>query len=122
MQLHKIEKIEPDMKATIEVNEANFEAEVLKSSQPVLVDFWAPWCGPCKMLSPLLDEIAAEQAGKVKIVKVNLDENQDLAQRYNVQAIPTLLYFAGGEVRQQSLGLVSKKAIVTRLEELSAPT
>jgi len=110
------------MKATIEVNEANFEAEVLKSSQPVLVDFWAPWCGPCKMLSPLLDEIAAEQAGKVKIVKVNLDENQDLAQRYNVQAIPTLLYFAGGEVRQQSLGLVSKKAIVTRLEELSAPT
>src|SRR5262249_8680175 len=109
------------MKSTIEVNEANFETEVLKSSQPVLVDFWAPWCGPCKMLSPVLDEIATEQAGRVKIAKVNLDENPGLAAQFNVQAIPTLLYFAGGEVRQQTLGPASKKAILAKLEELSAP-
>ena len=109
------------MKSTIEVTEANFETEVLKSAQPVLVDFWAPWCGPCKMLSPVLDEIATEQAGKVKIAKVNLDENPGLASQFNVQAIPTLLYFVGGEVRQQSLGLTSKKAILARLEEISAP-
>jgi thioredoxin 1 len=109
------------MKSSIDVNEANFETEVLKSPQPVLVDFWAPWCGPCKMLSPVLDEIATEQAGKVRIAKVNLDENPGLAARFNVQAIPTLLYFAGGEVRQQSMGLTSKRAILARLEEISTP-
>src|ERR1700747_463197 len=109
------------MHATLEINEANFEVEVLKSSQPVLVDFWAPWCGPCKMLSPVLDEIATEQAGKVRVAKVNLDENTGLAALFNVQAIPTLLYFAGGEVRQQSLGLTSKRAILARLEEISTP-
>ena len=110
------------MKSTIEINEANFETEVLKSNQPVLADFWAEWCGPCKMLSPVLDEIATEQAGRVKIAKVNLDENPNLALRYNVQAIPTLLYFAGGEVRQQSLGMASKKAILDRIGELFAPS
>ncbi len=109
------------MKSTIEINEGNFEAEVLKSNQPVLVDFWAPWCGPCKMLSPVLDEIATEQAGRVKIGKVNVDENPELSQRYNIQSIPTLLYFAEGQLRQQSLGLASKKAILAKLEALLAP-
>ena len=109
------------MKATMEVNEANFEAEVLKSTQPVLVDFWATWCGPCKMLSPVLDEIAGEQAGRAKVVKVNVDDNQGLAQRYGIQAIPTLLYFLNGEVRDSSLGLASKKAIVAKLEALDGP-
>jgi thioredoxin 1 len=107
------------MKATMEINEANFEAEVLKSTQPVLVDFWATWCGPCKMLSPVLEEIAGEQEGCAKIVKVNVDENQGLAQRYGIQAIPTLLYFSNGEVRDSSLGLTSKKAILAKLAGLN---
>jgi len=106
------------MKATIDVNEANFEAEVLKSEQPVVVDFWAQWCGPCKMLAPVLDEIATEQAGRAKVVKVNLDENPGLAVRYSVQAIPTLLYFAGGEVKEMTVGASSKKVILGKLEGL----
>ena len=108
------------MKNTIEINEANFNSEVLKSTKPVLVDFWAPWCGPCKMLAPVLEQIAAEQDGRVKIAKVNLDENQGLAQTYQVQAVPTLLYFSGGQVRGMTVGVASKKAILAKLESLSA--
>jgi thioredoxin 1 len=106
------------MKQTIEINSQNFEAEVLKSAQPVLVDFWAAWCGPCKMLSPVLDEIATEHAGRVKVVKVDIDGNPELAARFSIRSIPTLLYFVGGEVRDQTIGLVSKKSIVSRLESL----
>lgn len=108
------------VKATIEINEGNFEAEVLKATQPVLVDFWAPWCGPCKMLAPVLEEIATEQAGRAKVAKLNVDENPSLAQRFGIQAIPTLLYFINGQMREQSVGAVSKKAIVTKLEGLAA--
>jgi thioredoxin 1 len=107
------------MKTTIDVNEANFETEVLKSVQPVVVDFWAQWCGPCKMLAPVLDEIATEQAGRAKVAKVNLDENPGLAQKFRVQAIPTLLYFAGGEVKEMTVGAVSKKVIIDKLQSLS---
>jgi thioredoxin 1 len=110
------------MNATIEINEANFESEVLKSPQPVVVDFWAQWCGPCKMLAPVLEEIATEQAGRAKVVKVNLDNNPALAERYRVQAIPTLLYFSGGEVKEMTVGVSSKKAIVGKLEGLLAAT
>jgi len=106
------------MKTTIKINETNFENEVLKSDQPVLVDFWAEWCGPCKMLAPVLDEIADEQAGRIKIAKVNVDENPALAQRFGIQSIPTLLYFADGQLRNQLIGAASKKRIVSDLEAL----
>jgi thioredoxin 1 len=109
------------MKPAIEVNEANFEREVLQSSLPVLVDFWAEWCGPCKMLAPLLDEIALEQAGRAKVAKVNLDSNPGLAARFGIQSIPTLLYVAGGEVREQTIGLLSKREIISKLEKLVVP-
>jgi len=106
------------MNTTIEINETNFESEVLQSTQPVLVDFWAEWCGPCKMLAPVLDEIAREQVGRAKVAKVNVDENPVLAARYDIQSIPTLLYFANGDVRNQIIGAVSKKRIVSDLEAL----
>jgi thioredoxin 1 len=109
------------MKTTIEVNEANFESEVLQSNQPVLEDFWAEWCGPCKMLAPVVDEIALEQASRVKVAKVNVDSNPGLAARFGIQSIPTLLYFVGGEVRDQTVGVLSKRAIVAKLEKLTVP-
>jgi len=109
------------MKTTLEINEANFEAEVLRSAQPVVVDFWAAWCGPCKMLTPVVEEIAAEQAGRVKVAKVNVDDSPALAARYNIQSIPTLLYFSHGEVRHQSVGVTGKKAILAKLESLTVP-
>ena len=108
------------MKNTIEINTANFEAEVLQSTQPVLVDFWAEWCGPCKMIGPVLEEIGGEYAGRVKVAKVNVDHNPELAERYRVQAIPTLLFFANGKVQHQSVGASGKKAIVARLDSLLA--
>ena|SRR5213594_1661602 len=107
------------MKPTIEINETNFESEVLQSNQPVLVNFWAEWCGPCKMLAPVLDEIAREQGDRIKIAKVNVDDNPALAQRYGIQSIPTLLYFSNGEVQNQTIGAVSKRKIVEHLDELA---
>ena len=107
------------MKPTIEINQSNFETEVLKSNQPVLVDFWAEWCGPCKMLAPVLDEIAKEHADHIRVAKINVDDNPALAERYGIQSIPTLLYFAKGEVRNQTIGVISKRKIIERLEELA---
>lgn len=109
------------MKQTIEINQANFETEVLQSNQPVLVDFWADWCGPCKMLGPVLDEIALEHEGRIKVVKANVDANFGLAERFGIQSIPTLLYFASGELRDKTVGVLSKRAIVSRLEKLTVP-
>ena len=109
------------MKPAIEINDTNFESEVLQSNQPVLVDFWAEWCGQCKMLAPLLNEIATEQAGLVKIAKVNVDANPELAARFGIQSIPTLLYFADGEVRDKSIGVTGKRAILSKLEKLAVP-
>ena len=110
------------MKATIQITESNFETEVLNSTQPVVVDFYADWCGPCKMIAPALEEIARDLQGKVKIAKVNVDEESALAQRYNIQSLPTLLYFQGGEVVNQLIGAASKKVILGKLESATAAT
>jgi thioredoxin 1 len=107
---------ERKMKSTIQTTESNFETEVLNAAQPVIVDFYADWCGPCKMIAPALDEIAAELQGKVKIAKVNVDEQSALAERYKIQSLPTLLYFQDGEVVNQLIGAASKKAILGKLE------
>jgi thioredoxin 1 len=103
---------------TVIVTDANFEQEVVQSALPVLVDFWAPWCPPCRMLSPVVDEIAMEKIGVAKIAKVNVDENQELARRFKVQSIPLLLFFKGGEVKDQLLGAANKKTLLTKLEAL----
>ena len=109
------------MKQAIDINEANFETEVLQSNQPVLVDFWADWCGPCKMLGPVLDEIALEHDGRIKVAKANVDTSPGLAARFDIQSIPTLLYFASGELRDKTVGVLGKQAIVSRLEKLTVP-
>ena len=105
--------------AAVTIDEANFDTEVVKSTQPVLVDFWAEWCGPCKMIAPILDEIAKEKAGSVKVGKVNVDQNQSLSARYNIRAIPTLLLFNDGQLRDQITGMTSKKDLLSRLESLA---
>jgi catechol 2,3-dioxygenase len=110
---------EKTMKATVELNEQNFEQQVLKTDKPVVVDFWADWCGPCKMLAPSLEQVAADHRDRVVVAKVNVDESPELAARYDVQSIPTLLYFSGGEVRDRSVGVVSKKDIASRLAALA---
>ncbi|MGN0173016.1 MAG: thioredoxin [Acutalibacteraceae bacterium] len=97
--------------AEIIVTEDNFEQEVLKSDLPVLVDFWATWCGPCMMLAPVVEEIAEEYEGKIKVGKVNVDEQPVLAAQFGITSIPTLLLFKNGEVSNQSIGLVSKSEI-----------
>jgi thioredoxin 1 len=106
------------MKSTVEVNDANFGREVLQANRPVLLDFWAEWCGPCRMLEPVLEEIAREQGEQVIVAKVNVDQNPELTQRFGIQSIPTLLYFEGGEVREQTVGALSKQAILTKLASL----
>lgn len=94
--------------SSIEVNDGNFKEEVLSADIPVLVDFWAPWCGPCKQLSPLIDEIASEFSGKVKVVKINIDESPNTPAEFGVRGIPTLMVFKGGELEETRVGGMPK--------------
>ena len=104
------------MTAIKNCNENDFDNEVLKSNLPVIVDFWAEWCGPCKMLTPILEELSNEMKNEINIVKVNLDENQDLAMKYSIRSIPTLLLFKEGNLIDTKVGLLPKNEIVTWLK------
>jgi len=102
--------------SSVDVTDENFEAEVLKSDHPVVVDFWAEWCGPCKQLSPLVDELADEMSGKVKVVKINIDESPEAPTKYGVRGIPTLMVFKGGEVVDTRVGGMPKSQLTEWVE------
>jgi len=104
----------------VNLTDDNFEAEVLKSPQPVLVDFWAEWCGPCKQLGPIIDELASEYDGRVKVGKVNIDEHQRVATNYGIRAIPTMLVFKDGEVADQIVGFKNKRDLKASLDKFAA--
>ena len=104
----------------VTLTDVNFSEQVLKSSTPVLVDFWAEWCGPCKMIAPVLDELAGEYDGKVKIGKVNIDDHQQLAINYGINSIPTLLFFKNGQVADQIVGMRSKRDLKASFDRVLA--
>lgn len=102
--------------AEITLTKDNFDAEVINSDIPVLVDFWAVWCGPCQMVAPTIEELAKEYEGKVKVGKVNVDEQPELAQKYGIMSIPTMIYFKDGQVAEQTVGVQSKESIEAMLK------
>jgi thioredoxin 1 len=106
--------------ATVKVDTSNFQDEVLNSVEPVIVDFWAEWCGPCKMIAPSLEEISVELAGKVKVAKVNIDENPEIAAQYGVRSIPTLAMFKAGEVADIKVGAAPKTALTSWISNAAA--
>jgi thioredoxin 1 len=106
------------MSQAVAVTTGDFESQVLQSSVPVLIDFWAVWCGPCKMIAPHVDAVASEYEGRVKVLKVNVDEEPEIAGKYGIMSIPTLLFFKGGKVVDQVVGAVPKSTITSKLEGL----
>lgn len=106
------------MGKVLDVTDQNFETEVIKSSTPVLVDFAAEWCGPCKRLAPIIDELAKEFAGKVKMARLDVDENQSCASRFNIMSVPTMIFFKGGKQVDQVVGLVQKKNLEEKIKAL----
>lgn len=104
--------------ATIELTSENFESEVLQSDQPVLVDFWAEWCAPCRMIAPTIEEVANDYSGTLKVGKLNVDEHGEVAARYGIRGIPTVLLFASGEVQDQMVGAASKDNIVRMIQKV----
>ncbi len=103
--------------ATVQVTDATFKKEVLESDAPVMVDFWAPWCGPCKMIAPVIDELAGEYSGKMKFVKVNVDDCQQAAAKYGIMSIPTLVFFTKGKLTSQVVGALSKADLKAKIQE-----
>jgi thioredoxin len=103
--------------STVNITGDNFDSEVLQSEQPVLMDFWAEWCGPCKMIAPILDQIADEYKGRLQIAKLDVEENQAIAMKYGVRSIPTLMLFKGGVVEAQHIGMLSKEQLIRLLDD-----
>ncbi len=100
------------------VTDASFDSDVLQADVPVLIDFWAPWCGPCKAIAPVLDELAKDYAGRLKIVKMNVDDNQNTPSKFGVRSIPNLLLFKGGQVKEQIVGAVPKAVLVKAIDQV----
>ena len=108
--------LNPFPMSVVELTSERFTQEVLQSNTPVLIDFWAPWCGPCKMMAPVVEEVAGELAGKVKVGKVNVDDYGDLAQQYNILSIPTFMIFKGGQAVEQFSGAMPKETLMQKLK------